>query len=69
MQWDEHVPAASHEINYHLIDALGFSPYQIIFGAERCVVLNCYRKEIMEAVDRLAKEENLVAKDGKDAII
>ena len=40
-----------------------------MFGAERCVVLNCYRKEIMEAVDRLAKEENLVAKDGKDAII
>lgn len=66
---DEYVSAASREINHHLIDALGFSPFQIVFGIEQQVVLECYHQEVMEAVDGLVKEDNLKAKDVHEAMI
>jgi len=46
-------------LNFHEIDAIGFSPFQILFGIERRVVLSCYRSENVAAVEKLASREDV----------
>jgi Integrase core domain len=66
-EWDQHVSAATRELNYHEIDAIGFSPFQILFGIERRVMLNCYRSENVAAVEKI--QENVYELGQAEAVV
>jgi hypothetical protein len=57
--WDKYVDAATRSLNFHEIDMLGFSPFQIMFGIEKRVMLQTYRAEVVEAISRMATDEDV----------
>ena len=48
--WDLFIDDASRDLNNHVIDTLGFSPYQILFGIDKRVPLECFHVDIAQAI-------------------
>ena len=49
-EWDSFIDTATKDINRHPVESLGFSPYEILFGIDKRVPLDCFHMEIANAL-------------------
>jgi hypothetical protein len=55
--WDQHLRESTRELNFHEVETLGYSPFQILFGMERRMPLACYHTEVLCAISTMMEEE------------
>ena len=57
-EWDLFIDEATKDLNNHVVEALGFSPYEILFGVEKRVPLECFHVEIAQAILKWSDNED-----------